>query len=480
MRKQWSKDKVVKSLINFEKSEGKVTSSDLIEKNYALFRAACNHFGSLKEAMKEAGLKYRHLREFSSPWSQDKIKILIEMVAKNIPNAAIANELGLTSAIVKSQKKRLNIKSQSDLDRVSSRDWSLVEINYLRKSLDQSASSIGKKLGRSRAAVLQKRKSLGFEPVIEFKWSREKIINAIKQRLKKGESLKAGYVHTKHKALYRASCRVFGKWSIAVNASGIDYEKNIRSFDYWDKTKISDEIKRLVKISEDISSHAVQKTHRALYQAACHHVGNWEKAILKAGFDYQKYLKQAQPKPISRAEIIAQIQEWSKTGEDLNIGSIGQKFPNFEAQARRKFGNWEKVIRAAGLDYEEIRLEIPESIDCGKKLELILEAFFRKHKPHYLRHPRLVKCGKKCFIPDFYDPEKNIWIDCKLSCWSIGTKETIQKYEKHANEVHIYYLAGKNPKNRGNVRFISIIDLVKKSNEQELLEELLKIVNQAN
>lgn len=356
------------------------------------------------------------------------------------------------------------------------RTWSKEEIELLIRNKNCSASDLAKTLNRTPDAIYRKKKELNLKS--DPKWTKKKIVEQIMERYLTGKSLKAGYIHTNHKALYKAGYRIFGSWKKAIEAANIDY-KEITSFEYWDQKKIIEKILERYQKGLHLSSLQVQKEYRALYVAACKHIGSWPKAIEKAGLNYSQIRRTKPAISFSRKDIINQIQRWNNEGEPLNHQHISNKYPNFEAQARRRFGSWKEAIRVSGYNYEGILLSINNEIKRGLIFEDLIKQYFSDTKPEYKYHRRIYVNKGLYYIPDFIEEEENIWIDCKLRCWSITVKNTLDKYKPFASEIHIYYLYGKSPKNQKKIKFFNILEIINSEKFPKIVKKLEKLKEDA-
>lgn len=317
-----------------------------------------------------------------------------------------------------------------------------------------SARKLGRQFNLNPAAIVKLRKKLGFPR--DPQWNVEKVINDIQEHQKQGRSLRAGYVHTKYKALYRAAYRLFGSWGAAVSAAGFNYNE-VNPIEYWDKNKIISKINDLKLAGASLSSLDIQKENGALFMAAITHIGSWRTAVELAGHDYSKIRKTNEARSYSKEDIVRQINDWKINGELINAQNVQQKYPAFEAQARRKFGSWQKVIEAAGLNYDDVLLSVANEIRRGLIFEKIVHKYFQLTKPFYDYHKRIKIGYRQWLIPDFLDTKNNIWVDCKVRCWSLGVKFTIEKYLPYAAEVHFYYLYGTAPKDTANIKYFNIL-----------------------
>lgn len=133
-------------------------------------------------------------------------------------------------------------------------------------------------------------------------WSREKIIDEIAKLYRSGFDITQTRMESIDSKLTSAAIRYFGSWKAAVQAAGIDYEdvaavgrqRRSQKITKWTKETILDEIRRLNRAGEDLTSTVVRQKYLSLYATARRkdHFGSWASALDAAGIDYSS-LKQA-------------------------------------------------------------------------------------------------------------------------------------------------------------------------------------------
>jgi hypothetical protein len=126
------------------------------------------------------------------------------------------------------------------------------------------------------------------------KWSKQRIMDTIKDLHKQGVDISASNISKNHIPLFTASCsrRYYGSWGNAVRAAGIDYDKILEAgkerrrnkLTKWTKNTVLEEIKRA-------QSKQLLTTYRerlALYSAARREYGSWKQALEAAGYRLTK------------------------------------------------------------------------------------------------------------------------------------------------------------------------------------------------
>ena len=100
----------------------------------------------------------------------------------------------------------------------------------------------------------------------------------------------------------------FGDWDTALKAAGFDPE-NMRNHTFWDKSRITKELKRLHNQRLPLYPQYVVKNHAALFSVALRQHGLWDKALLAAGIT---------PVPSrNRSYLLRRLEEAMDSGEKV-------------------------------------------------------------------------------------------------------------------------------------------------------------------
>mgnify|MGYP001626209030 CR=1 FL=1 len=214
-----------------------------------------------------------------------------------------------------------------------------------------------KYFGSWKAAV--EAAGFNYDEILQVKrWSKERVLEEIRQLHEKGEDLRPSAVARMCQMLLMAARKFFGGWREAVIAAGIDYDAYINqkrtSRVEQDKQQIIEEIRRLYQEGKIEELSGAWRYHLSLFRKARHRFGSWRKAIEAAGLNYNEVVQRQKWTP---ERIIAEIRRLYAEGKDLSITAMQQSYPNLVAiaQSPRYFGSWRAAIEAAGLDYELIK-----------------------------------------------------------------------------------------------------------------------------
>jgi len=93
-------------------------------------------------------------------------------------------------------------------------------------------------------------------------------------------------VAKEHSALYHGACKVFGSWREALKESGINYEKAL-NHKKWSREKIVKAIKRLRHEGKSLRPSQLRNNGGVkLLSAAEYHFGSWRRAVEVSGCNY--------------------------------------------------------------------------------------------------------------------------------------------------------------------------------------------------
>jgi len=126
------------------------------------------------------------------------------------------------------------------------------------------------------------------------KWSKQRIIDTIKDMQKQGVDISASNISRNYIPLFTASCsrRYFGSWGNAVRTAGIDYDKILEAgkerrrdkLTKWTKETVLEEIRK----AQSKNLLTTYRDRLALYSAARREYGSWKQALEIAGYRLTK------------------------------------------------------------------------------------------------------------------------------------------------------------------------------------------------
>ena len=118
------------------------------------------------------------------------------------------------------------------------------------------------------------------------KWTREEIIRRILDLDAKGYPLTVGKPGVSP-ALYQAGSRIFGSWRNALQAAGLSPDRGSRA-ERWPPAKILMVIRNLSQRRRPLRKKELEERFGSMVSAARRIFGSWSKAILASGVDPAK------------------------------------------------------------------------------------------------------------------------------------------------------------------------------------------------
>ena len=181
------------------------------------------------------------------------------------------------------------------------------------------------------------------------KWTRERIIEALRAANDAGEDLSWTSVtrNRSYSALAYAAIRdkQFGSWDAALAAAGIAPE-GVRRYEAWNEERVVREVKSRRRRGEPLNSKAMQDGASKLFNAALNYFGGWDKALQAAGIDPDAVYKRRRWTP----ELIKrEIRSLNKAGEDLAAPSMRRNHSPLYSAACKHFGTWTAARTACGI-----------------------------------------------------------------------------------------------------------------------------------
>ena len=190
------------------------------------------------------------------------------------------------------------------------------------------------------------------------KWTKETIIRRIQELHGAGADLSHSAAKRDHQYLVVVAVdpRFFGNWRTAIAAAGLDYQE-VSKHESWSRERIAAEIRRLHEAGKALNHEEAKRKYSSLVSAAAskRYFGSWAAAVTAAGVDYHSVCR---IRRWTRESIVDTIRELNAGGHAVNNSNmrrLGYRGMMEAACRDANFGSWAEAVRAAGLDYEEIR-----------------------------------------------------------------------------------------------------------------------------
>ena len=250
----WDKDEVVRALKKLHRSGVDLSYNALAKRKQSLVSAAAYHFGSYRKAVEKAGIDYAEVTR-RPRWNK-----------------------GAIIGLIKDARRK-----GEDLH------WSAVTTRGDELSKAAFASLQPRLFGSWDRALHAA--GLDADEVNRYrKWTRETITFELKQRHRDREPLNSGAIQREDPGLHAAAVRHFSSYDGALRAAKVDPQK-VRERRSWTKDEVVRGLKQAQRSGKPLSDSAVRRDHPALYGAAVRLFGSFTSARSAAGIQWKRKKK---------------------------------------------------------------------------------------------------------------------------------------------------------------------------------------------
>ncbi|HEV3272638.1 MAG TPA: hypothetical protein VGZ93_10705 [Candidatus Methylacidiphilales bacterium] len=240
--KNWSPELVTEE-IRIWQEFGKPLYSHYMRHNYQpLLAAGIRYFRTWRAAVEAAGIPYNSVRKYRD-WSKERIIETIKRLEK--------------------EGVDLSFRSMM-LSKYAPMVYAAIRPNHFGSWKDALAAA-----------------GLAPEEIYRYRsWDDESIIAEIRRLKDEGVDLSSKKMDETSNPLIATARRRFGNWGAAVESAGIDYS-SVRRRRRWTRELVLQEIRELRKAGADLRSGEIRHQHPALFAAACktRFFGGWTKAL---------------------------------------------------------------------------------------------------------------------------------------------------------------------------------------------------------
>jgi hypothetical protein len=180
------------------------------------------------------------------------------------------------------------------------------------------------------------------------RWTKQIIIQLIKQAKRKGQDLHWSAVTRRRDELGRAAFaslqpRLFASWDRALHAAGLDADE-ISRYRKWDRDSVVYELRSRVSDGEALNSGAIQRDDSGLHAAAVRHFGSYDSALRAAKVDPDAVRRR---RSWTRPQVTTALRQAQREGENLADSAIRRNNPALYGAAVRLFGTFTAAREAA-------------------------------------------------------------------------------------------------------------------------------------
>lgn len=298
MRNQWTRENIIRHLVERE-AQGLALTVGGQGVDKSLYSSARRIFGSWRNAIQAAGIAPQQVLTWER-WSPPRILVMIRHLAK--------------------------------------RDRPLTT-EQMERRYHNLVSAARRHFGSWSKAVL----AAGVEPTKLQRvvpWSPERVIEAVLTRALRNEPLVARLVEPR--SLVEAGQRLFGGWSVAVAAAGLDPAQTVlaprrnkrgrppkaralrakparKPQKHWTKERIIEALQARLREQKPMHSTAIARDDQRLYDAMRRHLRNWSEAMSAAGLDPAVHRRGPTPPARTSAETASldPVSRQSQTNDTL-------------------------------------------------------------------------------------------------------------------------------------------------------------------
>jgi len=226
--------------------------------------------------------------------------------------------------------------------------------NALSKKNQALVSAAAYHFGSYRNAV--ERAGIDYSAVTRRpRWSRQNIIQAIKDAKRKGIDLHWSSVTRRRDELGKAAFaslqhRLFGRWEKALAAAGLDSDE-VSRYRRWDKSSIVSDLKELDADGSSLSSGALQTEDPGLHAAAVRHFGTYDSALKAAKVDPSTV---RQRRAWTKQLVAKELKLVARQGVDVRASSLKRTHASLHSAATRLFGSLPAANAAAGIKSQSV------------------------------------------------------------------------------------------------------------------------------
>ncbi len=359
-----------------ERSAGRsMHATAIIRRSSTLHRSAMRIFGSWPAAVRAAGID-PELAQGSWKWTSERIRQVLQSRVRrglSIRSHHMARECPglLDSASLRYGSWRAAVRAAGCEGALplQQRHWTRNELFRLLRAIRKERETVTyKALGKiHRPGFLSPLQSVEHHfgtlsrarvaaglPASEWrsrKWSRAGVIQAIRARVKKGQSVRTGAIQEEAGGLMVAAKRYFGTWRRAAQAAGAGRLLG-KPFRRWTRAAILERIRRAARDGQSLAMKDFRQVDPSFYNTASRRLGSWVKAVEAAGLASKLPVP---PRHWTREELIELLRSfWRRTGRLSSEVIKEHKRPGFMGPAysiTKVFGSFPAAKRAAGLDH---------------------------------------------------------------------------------------------------------------------------------
>lgn len=371
--RSWSRETVVREIGARRKGRRALSDRAVRQEDPRLAAAARQHFGGWKRAIEAAGIDYGaiRLRPPGRHWTREEVLDLLRrrlaagrsLVPSEVERQAPAVARGV-ARVFGSWRKALGaigldyravllpLRNRWTGERVvaavreehaAGRSMRPSDVKRRCPSLHNAVNHFFR--GGWRAALA----AAGLDPeaYLPRAWTRKRIIDGIRARVRDGRPLTTKLAMADDHPLVSAAVKRLGSWRAALRAAGFVYPARVPDPSRWTRERVVEAIRREAAAGRSMDPGAVDRRDHSLRLAATRCVGGWRAALEAAGVDPERVMKRRW----TRERVAGAIRDRARRGRPLGYTAAQTDDPGMVTTAARLYGSWRAAVTAAGFEY---------------------------------------------------------------------------------------------------------------------------------
>jgi hypothetical protein len=213
------------------------------------------------------------------------------------------------------------------------------------KDVPDRTNLAGRRLfGTWRAAV--EKAGLKYEEVTGLvRWTRKKIVEAIRDLAAHDVPLSATYIQEHHGTLFNAAVKRFPRsWGKALRAAGFDPDEHKVARSGWTRQRAEEWVRNQAARGRCLLARAAPRELKGFVYRRLH--TTWPEFVESVGVAYPGIRKRYD---WTKSALLSEIRRWKAEGNKLNYKSVQSAYQALIHQSRKFFGSWDRALAAAGV-----------------------------------------------------------------------------------------------------------------------------------
>ena len=177
---------------------------------------------------------------------------------------------------------------------------------------------------------------------------REDVIRQIVKRECQKQGLTEKTVLQEDKTLHGSACEHFGTWDTALQYAGVEANR-LTAVRVYGRNEVIRQIHKLCVGGYSVEGPRVMQRDRRLYRAAIEHFGRWTDALEATGIDPANVCPTPKTRPPDKQKMIEDLRQRHESGLTLIWSEVCLENRVGAARIKHAFGSWGKALAAAGL-----------------------------------------------------------------------------------------------------------------------------------